>query len=131
MLISGQFGIFWSPMKKRKTSNNYITKSEFKRGVKELSKRDDALSRSVVNLERNMNDRFNQVDRRFIEIDIKFMSKFDEMGRRFDRLESHIDSFLKRTENNEHEILFFGRQHDDLAKFCTEKIGYPVYGRNL
>ena len=48
----------------------------------------------------------------------------------FTKMYSHIDAFMKRAESNEHEILFLGRQHDDLAKYCTQKIAYPVYGRN-
>lgn len=47
------------------------------------------------------------------------------------QLNKSMDAFLKRTEKNEQEITFLGRQHDDLAKYCTEKIQYPTYGRKL
>lgn len=69
-------------------------------------RRDDALSRAIVGLEKNMETQFNKVF-------------------------NHIDAFMKRTEANERETLFLGKQHDDLAKYCTEKIAYPTYGRNL
>lgn len=69
-------------------------------------RRDDALSQAIAGLEKNMNEKFNKVF-------------------------NHIDAFMKRTEASEREILFLGKQHDDLAKYCTVKIGYPTYGRNL
>lgn len=69
-------------------------------------RRDDALSRAIAGLEKNMKEQFNKIF-------------------------NHIDAFMKRTETNERETFFLGQQHDDLAKYCTAKIGYPTYGRNL
>lgn len=51
-----------------------------------------------------------------------------KMDKRHYEFMNMIDAFLKRTETNEREILFLGRQHDDLAHYCTAKIGYPAYG---
>lgn len=66
----------------------------------------DAVERALGSLEHTMKDQFNA-------------------------LFNHIDAFMKRIEVNEREILFLGKQHDDLAKYCTAKIAYPTYGRNL
>lgn len=71
--------------------------------------------------------RFDLIDKRFLAANIRI----DNVEHRLGRLDSHIDDFLKRAEDNDREILFLGKQHDDLAKFCTQKIGYPTYGRNL
>ena len=104
--------------------------------------------------------KFEQIDKRFEQIDERFKgvdTRFKEMGgwfqaaqsihamytdraigefeirlnKKFDNIMSIIDAFLKRTEDNKQEITFLGRQHDDLAKYCTEKIAYPTYGRKM
>ncbi|MBI2638221.1 hypothetical protein HYW83_01385 [Candidatus Peregrinibacteria bacterium] len=82
--------------------------------------------------------RLEMNDRRFIGLNARVEAlekavhnldeKFDDY---FTKMYSHIDTFMKRTETNALEITLLGKQHDDLAKYCTEKIGYPVYGRNL
>lgn len=71
--------------------------------------------------------RFDLVDKRFLAANIRI----DNVEHKLGRLDSHIDNFLKRAGDNDREILFLGKQHDDLAKYCTGKIGYQTYGRNL
>lgn len=109
---------------------------------------------------KQVDERFKQVDRRFKEIDKKFveidknfgiingklaayfsaiMINMDKAIRDSEEkfhneildLKTLIDAFIKRSEANEREILLLGKQHDNLANYCTEKIGYPVYGRNI
>lgn len=62
----------------------------------------------------------------------RIMHEFrQEYHRKHNEMQNNIDAFIKRTEENEREILFLGHQHDDLAKYCHKKIGYPEYGRKL
>lgn len=82
-------------------------------------------------------DRLEVIDGKFILHDAriealeKAVRNLEETFKdNFTKMYSHIDAFMKRTESNGTEILFLGRQHDDLAKYCTVKIGYPTYGRN-
>gem|GEM_PF-5541152 len=71
--------------------------------------------------------RFDLVDKRFLAANIRI----DNIEHKLGRLDSHIDNFLKCAGDNDREILFLGKQHDDLARYCTAKIDYPTYGRNL
>lgn len=62
----------------------------WKKAIKDLDekteRRDDALSRAIAGLEKNIKEQFNKVF-------------------------NHIDAFMKRTESNEREILFLGPVH--------------------
>lgn len=97
-------------------------------------KRFDAVEKKLV----DHDTRFDIIDKRFLAVNIRVDSceraiavLEKEMREQFNTFHSAIDAFMKRGEANEREILFLGRQYDDLAKFCTQKIGYPTYGRNL
>lgn len=120
-------------MANKKTANGHkpVTKSELNKALKpiltETSRRFDIIE-----------TRLEMGDRRFVGLNArvenlensvgKLNEKFEEY---FTKMYSHIDAFMKRTETNEREILFLGKQHDHLAKYCSTKIGYPTYGRNL
>lgn len=100
---------------------------------KQIDKRFEAIDKRFEAIDR----RFDAIDKRFILQDAriealeKAVHNLEETVKdSFTKMYNHIDAFMKRAESNEHEILFLGRQHDDLAKYCTEKIGYPTYGRN-
>lgn len=89
---------------------------------------------TLIQLQQLLKTLFTKIDVRFDLIDKRFLTvnvRIDNVEKKLTRLESHIDDFLKRTEDNERETLFLGKQHDDLAKYCTAKIAYPTYGRNL
>lgn len=97
--------------------------------------------------------RFEQIDERFKQVDTRFKEMGgwfqaaqsihalytdraiqgleERLSKKHDNMMSLLDKFLKRVEGNEREIIFFGNQHDDLAKYCHEKIAYPEYGRKL
>lgn len=92
---------------------------------------------TMKQLQQELKQAFVTTDRRFVLQDArldaleKAVRDLDESFKdNFSRMYSHIDAFMKRTESNEREILFIGKQHDDLAKYCTAKISYPAYGRN-
>mgnify|MGYP001597594871 CR=1 FL=1 len=102
---------------------------------------------------REIDAKFKKVDARFEDIDNRFKvmggwfqaaqsihalytdkaitASEERLTKKMDNILSVIDGFLKRTEENKQEIGFLGHQHDDLAKYCTEKIAYPAYGRKL
>lgn len=92
---------------------------------------------TLKQLNQTINQALKPIEHRFMLHDArlealeKAVHNLDETFKdNFTKMYSHIDAFMKRTESNETEILFLGRQHDNLAKYCTEKIGYPIYGRN-
>lgn len=117
-----------------------VTFKQLKQALKPIEDKFAPIDRKFESIDR----KFESIDRRFESIDRKFAlqdARLDALEKAvrnleetvkesFTRMYSHIDAFMKRAESNEHEILFLGRQHDDLAKYCTEKIAYPVYGRN-
>ncbi|MBI4994477.1 hypothetical protein HZC21_02425 [Candidatus Peregrinibacteria bacterium] len=98
-----------------------------------LEHRMDSLEHRMDSLEHRMDSlehRMDSLEHRMDSLE-KAIHNLEEMFKdNFTKMYSHIDAFMKRTESNEHEIVFLGRQHDDLAKYCTEKIAYPIYGRN-
>lgn len=121
--------------------------------VDERFKQVDQRFKQVDQRFKQVDRRFKQIDRKFIEIDKNFATVNGKLTAYFsaimvnmdkairdseERLHNEIldiktsmDAFLKRSEANEREILLLGKQHDNLAHYCTEKIGYPVYGRNV
>lgn len=134
-------------MANRKTANGKqpVTKSELNTSLnKALKPILDKLTKHDKRFEEIdrrfdvMETRFEMNDRRYIGLNVrietleKAIGKLDATFREnFTKMYSHIDAFMKRTEVNERETFFLGKQHDDLAKYCTAKIGYPTYGRNL
>lgn len=128
-------------MKKQQklNSNQPLTLSQFNEALSIFSKK--------------LDERFEQIDERFIDVDTRFKEiggcfqaaqsihamytdraireLENRLSKKFDIMMSRIDTFLNRAETNERETTFLGRQHDDLAKYCTEKISYPPYGRKL
>lgn len=64
-----------------------------------------------------------------INIDRAINALEERQNKKFDAILARMDAFIKRTEVNEREITFLGSQHDNLAKYCHEKIAYPEYGR--
>lgn len=117
-----------------------------------VSQLENILQNSFSVFEKKLDKRFMQINKKFKQIDCRFdivnakLAAFigintmnidrainaleERQNKQFNKIFTKIDEFLKRTEENEEEILLLGKQHDNLAKYCTEKIGYPVYGRN-
>lgn len=119
-------------MANKKTANGHkpVTKSELNKALKpiltETNRRFDIIETRLEMGDRRfigLNARVENLEKSVKNLDEKFDDYFTKMY-------SHIDAFMKRTETNEREILFLGKQHDDLAKYCIAKINYPVYGRN-
>lgn len=121
----------------------------FKRFGRGLDKRFDQIDRKFDLIDRKfelMADQFAQIDKRFavvegklaayvgintMNIDRAINALEERQNKKFDVIISRMDAFLNRTEVNEREITFLGKQHDNLAKYCHEKIAYPEYGRML
>lgn len=140
--------LYTSPMQKHSTSRREkpVTVNQLKSILKQafapIHKRFEIIDK-----------RFAQIDKQFKQIDTKFevtngkLAAFvginalnidrairdleERQNKQFDKIFSKMDAFLKRTEENEREVLLLGKQHDNLANYCTEKMGYPVYGRNI
>ena len=118
-------------MRKKRKTDPLVTVSMLKFELDKAFKRE---FKPIVQQFKIIDRRFEAIDRRFEAIDHRFDAidkRFDAMDSKFDFLHSAIDAFMKRTEDNELEIKLLGRQHDNLAKYCAQKIGYPTYGRNL
>lgn len=123
----------------RQNGNKPVTSSELKKALNNLQQ---SLNKKFAHID----GKFAQIDERFAIVDNKFKGLADlnamnidraiamlelKLDKRHNDMMNRIDAFLKRSEANEREILFLGRQHDDLAKYCHGKIAYPEYGRKL
>lgn len=119
--------------KQNANGNSPVTVSELKKILKPIL---DKLTKH--------DKRFEQIDKNFLVINGKLAAFVsintlnidrainaleERLNKRFDKIMTTMDAFIKRSETNEREIMFLGKQHDDLAKYCTQKIAYPPYGR--
>ncbi|MEK9132237.1 MAG: hypothetical protein AAB606_00815, partial [Patescibacteria group bacterium] len=107
----------------------------------------------INSVKEEVDKQFAEIDSKFIQIDRNFavvngklaayvgvntmnidraVNALEErQNKKFDAILAKMDAFINRTEVNEREITFLGHQHDNLAKYCHEKIEYPEYGRAL
>lgn len=135
-------------MKKQRTQNGSkpVTLHQLKQVFRQQFKQIDERFEQIDKRFEQIDERFKQVDTRFKEIggwfqaaqsihalytDRSIQGLEERMAKRHDNMMSLLDKFLKRVEGNEREIVFLGNQHDNLAKYCHEKIAYPEYGRKL
>lgn len=126
-------------MKTRKSENGNqpLTLAQFQAAMGKIDKKFEQVDRRFNKLEAEMDQGLKIVNAKLasfvaivtVNTDRAIRESEDRQDKRFNNIFSAIDAFIKRTEANEREILFLGRQHDDLAHYCTEKIGYPTYGR--
>lgn len=137
-----------------------VTLAQLKQVIAPLYKRFDGVDQRFEQIDQRfekIDQRFEQIDEQFKAIDNqfislngkisafvgitnmnirdaeerleqKFMKKFEE---KFAPIMDAVDVFMKLSRDSDCEIVLLGKQHDDLAKYCTAKIGYPTYGRNL
>ncbi len=119
-------------LKKRRRENEKkpVTVADLTKALKPIYGSLGKLDGRIGKLEARMESKFAEIDRRFLSVNIRIDSversitgMHKEMREQFNVINSHIDAFMKRTEEN--------KQHDDLAKYCGVKIAYPTYGRNL
>lgn len=137
-----------------------VTLAQLKQVIAPIYKRFEQIDRRFEQIDQRFNqidEKFQQIDEQFSQIndqfislngklsafvgitnmnirdaeerlEQKFMNKFEE---KFSPIMDAVDVFMKRSRDSDREIVLLGKQHDDLAKYCIEKIAYPTYGRNL
>ena len=130
--------------KQIRKDNQPVTSAQFKIAMAKIDKRFEKIDerfekadKRTDGLEAEMRQGFKIMNAKlaaFIailnaNIDRAIRESEARQDKKFQKIFDAIDAFIKRTESSEREILFLGKQHDDLANYCTEKIGYPVYGR--
>lgn len=120
-------------MKREKRTNGSkpVTFAQFNKHAVKTDRRFDEMDRRFDILE----TRFEMSERRFIVLNAKvekLTERIDNFDKKFQdfitKMYDLADASLRRAEENAREILFLGRQHDDLANYCTKKIAYPPYG---
>lgn len=130
----------------RQNGNKPVTLNQLKQVIREVMKKMDIGFKQVDERFKRVDEQFKQVDTRFKEMggwfhaaqsihalytDRAIQGLEERMSKKHNDMMSLLDKFLKRTDVNEREITFLGKQHDNLAKYCHEKIAYPEYGRKL
>lgn len=112
----------------------------------QTDKRFAQMDKRFAQMDRTLEIAFRQIDNNFAAINGKLAALVgitshnidravsaseERLNKKLDQMIATMNTFIKRTEENEREIGFLGKQHDDLAKYCTAKIEYPEYGRKL
>lgn len=109
-----------------------VTFTQFKKAITQIDK--------IMNrLEKCMDERFAILNGKFsamvgintMNIDRAVNGLEDRLDKKLQRIFDVLDGVVNGIDKSDREIVLLGKQHDDLAKYCTGKIAYPTYGRNF